>query len=228
MRTVKEKVGNDIYGVKANWKLEQRVGESAETGFRHNNRYHKYFHGYTEVRSEKPNGRYAITRVYTDDWFVQDCSEPKWILTKLGLMGLSIVVMCMYIIVMTRPGYVVNVSQIVAIPGYMSILFLLLLCASTIGFAITKRKMTWWDHHSSTIRIKTLSAICAFMLFATAVMMGTVTIATSGSAKEWWLITGVMACCACVIGINYFFKRIKFKRVVNNFVLPEGEAHRIS
>ena len=49
-------VGTDIYGVKNGWKLEQRLGDTAETGFRHDDYYHKYFHGYTELRIEKLNG----------------------------------------------------------------------------------------------------------------------------------------------------------------------------
>ena len=73
----RQKVGNDIYGVKSDWKLQQRLGETAETGFRHNDHYHKYFHGYTELRIEKPNGKYRIERYYTDDWHVQDCSDRE-------------------------------------------------------------------------------------------------------------------------------------------------------
>ena len=64
-------VGTDIYGVKNGWKLEQRLGDTAETGFRHDDYYHKYFHGYTELRIEKPNGKYKIERYYTDSWYRQ-------------------------------------------------------------------------------------------------------------------------------------------------------------
>ena len=58
----KKKTGSDIYGVKGKRPFRD---ESPETGFRHSDHYHRYFRGYTEVRTEKPNGGYRLKRFYT-------------------------------------------------------------------------------------------------------------------------------------------------------------------
>ena len=222
------KVGNDIYGVKSNWKLEQKLGDSAETGFRHNDRYHKYFHGYTEVRVEKPNGKYAIQRIYTEDWYAQDCSDNRWIANKVLVLLLAVFSFVFYIITMSLPGLEGNVSRYVAIPGFSSILLLIFLVASSIGYVFTKRKMTWWEQHSSRSRIDKLSITCGVLLSLTALLI-VVNIFTGVEqpVSELLLALRVALCAAADFVIYFLENKTTYKTIKNDAVLPEGEAHLI-
>ena len=223
-----QKVGNDIYGVKSNWKLESALGDTAETGFRHNTHYHQYFHGYTEVRVEKPNGKYAIERIYTDNWYVQKLSDSRWILTKAVMLLLSFLSAILYIFFMTRDDFAGNVSNIVAIPGFISVILLILLIASTLGFVSTKRKMTWWEQYSSSNRIDKFSLICSVMLGLTGLLIvGNCFLGVENVPKELLLAFGVLVCAFLTFAMYLINKKIDYYEEKNDVVLPEGERHLI-
>lgn len=224
----REKVGNDIYGVKSDWKLKQRLGESAETGFRHNDHYHKYFHGYTEIRIEKENGKYRIERYYTDDWYVQDVSDQKWILWKFLQLILSVFSTIGYFWLMTRPNLEGNTSRIVAIPGLTSVPLLILLLASAIGYVFTKRKMTWWEHHASTERIMRYTLITGTMLLLTGLLiLLNIFGGVENAAAECGLAFGVMGTALAPFAMYFLEKKVDYKTEKNDVILPPGEAHLI-
>lgn len=224
----REKVGNDIYGVNSDWKLRQRMGETAETGFRHNDRYHKYFHGYTEVRIEKENGKYRIERYYTDDWYVQDVSDSKWLLLKFLQLALSVFSTAGYFWLMARPDLEGNTSRLVAIPGLISVPLLILLLASTIGYVFTKRKMTWWDYHASTGRMMRYTLITGTMLLFTGVLIFVrIFGGVENAAAELKLAFGVMITALAPFIMYYMEKKTDYKTEKNDVQLPSGEAHLI-
>jgi hypothetical protein len=53
-----------------------------ESGARRSRAYHQFFQGYTEVLEEKKNGKTAIKRVYTEDFYQQSGTKAQWIARK--------------------------------------------------------------------------------------------------------------------------------------------------
>lgn len=224
----KEKVGNDIYGVKKNWKLMERAGETSETGFRHNDHYHKYFHGYTEIRIPKANGGCRIERYYTDDWYVQETSDARWAGTKILYLSLTVFILVGYFYLMTRPGLQGNTSRIVAIPGFLAVPFLVLLLASAIGYAVTKRRMTWWEHEASSKRVTRYALIAGILLLLTGVfILLNIWTGVEHTAAEVALALGVMVTAAASFAMFYLEKKMCYKTEKNEVKLPPGEAHLI-
>ena len=223
-----QKVGNDIYGVKSNWGLESRLGETAETGFRHNDRYHRYFHGYTEVKTTKPNGGYSISRIYTSEWYVEDCSDTIWFLRKLVNILLCAIASILYLFFMTREGFAGSSSYIVSIPGFFSILLFILLDTSTVAYLFTKRQMTWWEWHSSSKRLTNYPLITGIMLFVTSVTVVINCFIEKAVIKnELLLAVGIMLCGLLVLLIYMFQIKTQYTTKENITELPEGEAHLI-
>ncbi|MBO6130095.1 MAG: hypothetical protein J6P79_14565 [Pseudobutyrivibrio sp.] len=223
-----QKVGNDIYGVKSNWKLESSLGDTAETGFRHNVHYHQYFHGYTEVRVEKPNGKYSIQRIYTEDWYVQKLTKSQWLQVKVLMLILVLFAAFSYCFAMTRSGFEGNLSRIVAIPGFISVILLFLLVASTIGFVSLKRKMTWWEQYSSTNRVDKFSLFASVMLLMTAILIGlNCFFGVESVLKELLLASGVLLSALCTFLMYLINKKIDYFTEKNCAILPEGEKHLI-
>lgn len=222
-------VGTDIYGVKNGWKLEQRLGDTAETGFRHDDYYHKYFHGYTELRIEKPNGKYKIERYYTDNWYRQDCSDKKWILQKILQLGLTLISAFGYFWLMSRPDLEGNTTHLVAIPGFVSVVLLILLVASSIAYAATKRKMTWWEHYASTTRMERYTLLTGGMI----VLTGVVDVLQLFSGvrhlgAEIGLAAGILLV-GCIPFLMYYLeKKMHYITEKNDVELPPGEKHLIS
>lgn len=224
----REKVGNDIYGVKNDWKMKQRLGETAETGFRHNDHYHKYFHGYTEVRIEKENGKYRIERYYTDDWYMQDVSDRKWYAYKLLMPLLTVLSAVAYFSLMSLPGLEGNTSHIAAVPGFLAVPVFVLLFASSLGYAGTKRKMTWWEQHTSAQRIKWFSLAEAVLLLLTGLLILFMIFGgTADVAGEIMLGLGVIAAAAGPLAMYVLEHRMRYKTEKNDVKLPDGEYHVI-
>ncbi len=223
-----KKVGNDIYGVKSNWKLEARMGETAETGFRHNSRYHNYFHGYTEVRVEKPRGGYTIQRVYTEDWYVEEGSRRNWLLRKVVSFCLVVAMNVLFLFLMTRPHFSGNQSFLVSIPGFFSLPCLVLLDASTVGYLCSKRNMTWWEFVSGKKRMRLFAFLVALSQMATAAMVVINGYLTSANRKEEGILAlGIGLCSLLTWWVYGMQKRISYTRQKNETNLPEGEVHLI-
>ena len=221
--------GNDIYGVKSGWKLEQWSGETAETGFRHSDYYHKYFHGYTELRREKPDGKYIIERYYTADWYRQDCTDARWVLQKILLLGLALLSALGYFWLMSRPDLKGNTSRAVAVPGLASVVFLILLAASAVGYMSAKRKMTWWEHHISTARIRRYTILSGGMMMCTGIvaLLQSVVLGEYSEA-ELGLAFGILMI-GCIPLLMYCLeKKMHYTTEPNKVELPHGDKHLIS
>lgn len=228
MFRARSNVGNDIYGVKRDWQLQERLGESAETGFRHSDHYHQYFHGYTEVRIERPNGRYRIERYYTADWYVQDCTDRQWIGQKIAMSALGLLTVLAYVWLMTRPAYEGNTSRLAAVPGLLVVPFLVLLTGSVIGYAATGRKMTWWEHHAGTGRISRYSLIVGSLMLLTGVaMLVQVALGVANPGSEILHAIAVMATALLPFAMYLLEHRMPYTTQHNEVELPPGEPHLI-
>lgn len=227
-RKFPEKKGNDIYGVKSNLSRKFRIDDTGETGFRHSNYYHKYFHGYTEVRMAKPDGKYEIRRVYTAPWLVQDVLDERRILIRLLYLLNTVCSALLYIWLMSRPGFSGNTSRLVALPGFSALICLFLQFVSVISYVCTKRRMTWWEQYSGSAKVKNFSLATSVCLILTGVMM-LVNIAVSGAAvgKEGLLAAGVWICGGVDFIVYRVEKGMPYREEKNDVILPEGEIHQI-
>lgn len=223
-----EKIGNDIYGVKSNWKTSGKLGETAETGFRHNDHYHKYFHGYTEVRTEKSNGGYKIERVYTDNWYVKKLSDKAYYSMKVVYLCLCLFACILFCWLMSRPWFDGNYVRSVAAVELLSLLCLGLLTVSVAAYLFTKRKMTWWECYSSSRRIKRYSLAATASQVLTAVFVIVNMFQGVESVKmECMLALGVCVCAAATFMLFLLEEKALYGEEENKVTLPKGELHKI-
>lgn len=219
---------NDIYGVKQfRSNPLDPDGDVPESGFRHSDAYHRYFRGYTEIRREKPNGRYAVERYYTQPWIVSAASDRMYWLTRLLYGGLVILSWTLYLWAMCR-DLLSNRVWFVAIPGLPGVALLLLLTMVTANYIFVKRRMTLWDHESSTNRLKTVSLITGGCIALTAVMKLVSLLLFGGDpGAELLSIGGVLLAAASAAALCPLEKQMAYTTVENDTVLPEGETHEI-
>lgn len=223
-----EKVGNDIYGVKSNWKASRRLGETAETGFRHNDHYHKYFHGYTEVRTEKSGGGYKIKRIYTDNWYVKKLSDKTYYIMKAVYLCLCLFACVLFCWLMSRPYFDGNYVRAVAVVELISLLCLGLLTVSVTVYLFTKRRMTWWEYYSSSHRIKRYSLAATIGQIFTAVFIIVNMFQGVESVKrECMLAMGICVCAAATFTLFLLEEKALYEEEENRVNLPKGELHKI-
>lgn len=224
---------DNIYGISekrgksAFWGFSGET-ETPETGFRHSNYYHKYFRGYTEVRNEKPNGKYSTQRIYTAPWIVQDLSGARFVLLRILYFVLAFGSGAIYFTAMSVrvPG---NSSWYVAIPGLPTIGVLFFLAACLVAYLVRPRKMTLWDHSSGSKRLKAAALCTALIQLATALAkIIFILIEPKTHVITELLCTAGVVCSACAAYLIYHVeKRVKYREEENHVILPEGEKHEI-
>ena len=227
-----QKVGNDIYGIKGR-KFEpgdfanDRQSDSPETGFRHNDHYHRYFRGYTEVRKVKPNGRISIERIYTSPWQVLDVPEHMYWPVKMFFVLLAIITAAIYIIA-TAQATPSNSCFYVAIPGVIAVAGLVLNFAVCLIYLFTKRRMTYYDKRFSSGRLKVCSLICAIALAVTAlaklvymILNGAFTLA------EILTFLGVLVSAGVAFAENRVENGMNYREEDNTTPVPEGDTYEI-
>lgn len=220
----------DIYGVKS--KKEDplsRFGEvdAPETGRRHSDYYHKYFRGYTEIRKLNEKGRVRVERYYVRPWIVSDLPTGKYWLLRLLYAVLTAVSAGLFIVALLQrvPS---NYSMIVALPGYISILLLFLLAVVVVSYIFVPRKMTLWDHSSSTGRLKKLSLAAGIGQLLTALATVIFLLRYGFFVTETMQCVFLMAVAGLCSGAMYFVERkVPYTEIPNETKLPAGEAHEI-
>lgn len=219
---------NDIYGVKSvRTNPLEKDNDVPETGFRHSDAYHRYFRGYTEIRREKPNGRFKVERYYTQPWIVNAGTGQNYRL--LRLMYASLV--CLSWILYSR-GMCMDLGSnrawFVAIPGLPGAILLFLLSAVTISYIVTPKKMTLWQHASGTQRIKIMSLLTGGCMALAAAAKGIYLILYGGNTSGELLSIGItLAAALCAAAIWLLERGVVYSTIPNDTVLPEGEAHEI-
>lgn len=220
----------DIYGVrgkKSSPFSTKDAPDAPETGFRHSSYYHKYFQGYTEVRKLNAKGRVASERYYTRPWIVSGLSRRSYWLVRLLYALLVVASAALFITALCQeiPG---NVSLIVALPGLLSAMLLILLAASTLMYIFVERKMTLWDHSSSTKRVKVTSLLAAIGQALTALALALFALVTGEEVPRSLGCAGLILLGACCSGALFFLERkMPYQEIPNDTKLPEGEAHEI-
>ena len=219
---------NDIYGVKQiKTNPLDKDNDIPESGFRHSDAYHRHFRGYTEIRRPKPNGRYSVERYYTQPWIVNAASKQVYWLTRL--MYASLVCLSWFLYLWTMCADLdSNRSMLVAVPGLPAMILLFLLSAATVGYIFVPTRMTWWDHHSSTGRLKTLSLLTGGCMALVAVLKAVNLLRCGGNIRSELISIGiVLAAAASAFALFLLEREVVYTTVCNDTVLPEGEACEI-
>jgi len=220
----------DIYGVKSMKESPfTRKGEEEEIGSsrRHSDYYHKYFRGYTEIRKLNEKGRVRVERYYVRPWIVSALSPGKYWLLRLLYACLVLVSAVLFAVALLQriPS---NYSMVVALPGYASVLLLFLLLVSTAGYIFVPKKMTLWDHTSSTSRLKRFAlaaGICQMLTALTTIgylLYGRVFVSETLLSIFLMVVTAV-----CSAAIYFVERKVPYTEIPNETKLPAGEAHEI-
>ncbi len=219
---------DDIYGVKQiKTNPLDKDNDVAETGFRHSDAYHRYFRGYTEIRVPGEMGRFSILRYYTQPWIVSTASKKDY-LCKRVLVGMLLVLSWIAYIYGMCMDVGSNRWPVAAIPGLTAVILLVIFSAVAIFYLFAPRKMTLWQHESTSNRLKK-------MALTTGGCMG-----LAAAAKLVYMLTmprqrameltsiGITAVAAIgTICIYMLERRTVYTTVPNDTVLPEGETHEI-
>ncbi len=202
--------------------------DAPESGIRHSGSYHKYFRGYTEVLTDRGNGKQKITRVYTAPWVVQNVSDQLYWGYRIFYGILVLLSMLLYIWVMCLPDLNGNHQVFVAIFG-MPAMILLVLCAAVTAFYIfTPRKMTAWDHESSSGRLKKMALATSILLWLTAAaIVVNIFLGVDSVLRELGCAVSVAVSGAAAFAIFYMERHMDYKEIPNDTPLPEGEAYEI-
>lgn len=139
-----------------------------ETGFRHRNYYHKHFQGYTEVRRVNAKGRIISERHYTAPWQHHCLTDKQWVLIKAAYVLGALLTTALYLwaLIQRVPS---NSAALVAAPGFLSGLLLVLLWMAMFTYVSAPRKMTLWEYRSGKSKVELFTRLVAAAILATVV-----------------------------------------------------------
>lgn len=139
-----------------------------DTGFRHRNYYHKNFMGYTEIRRVNQNGRIVIERCYTAPWQHHCLSDKQWVLTKVAYVLGVLLTTALYLwaLIQRVPS---NSAVLVAAPGFLSGLLVVLLWMAVFTYVSAPRKMTLWEYRSGKSKVELFTRLAAAGILLTVV-----------------------------------------------------------
>lgn len=220
----------DIYGVKSKKESPFSTKDNPDTpenGFRHSRTYHKYFRGYTEVRKVNAKGHVVTERYYTKPWIVSGLSRRNYWLVRLLYAFLTAVSVVLFITALCQdiPG---NRSWIVALPGCPSAVLLFLLAVVTVLYISVPRRMTLWDHASSTKRLKVMALAAGIGEGVTAVALGVFALCTKEQIGKSLGCAGMLLLAAvCAAALFFLERRMPYKEIPNDAKSPKGETFEI-
>lgn len=217
----------DIYGVRRGERFQYRLPDAPETGFRHSDYYHKYFRGYTEIRNKNAKGKVTIQRFYTQPWIVSGLSGRDYWLCRLLYGGLAIGSAALYVWAMCQDIPATR-SAIVALPGLPGVILLFLQAAVTLFYIAAPRRMTLWDHASTSKRLRIVSCITAGVQALAALLLAGYALFTGVRVGKSLISAGVVLLCAGLsICLFLLERKMPYTEMPNDTDLPEGEALEI-
>lgn len=219
---------DDIYGVKRiRTNPLEKDNDVTESGFRHSDAYHRYFRGYTEIRRAKANGRFSVERYYTQPWIVNAASGQNYWLTRVVYASFVFVSWYLYVWGMCM-DLGSNRAWFVALPGLPAVILLVLLSIVTLLYICVPKKMTLWQHASSTKRLKTVSLLTGGCMALAGAAKGAYLILYGGNVGGELLSLGMTLAAAAAAAALYAVEReVVYTTIPNETFLPEGEAHEI-
>lgn len=217
----------DIYGVRRWDRITYRLPDAPETGFRHSDYYHKYFRGYTEIRRKNAKGRVKVERYYTQPWIVSGLSGKAYWLCRLLYACLVAASGILYVWAMCQDIPATR-SVAVVLPGFPGMLLLILLAAVIFFYITAPKRMTLWDHASTSKRLRWMAVATAGVQALTALTLAGYTLVTGAQVGKSLICAGVILLSAGLSGSLFLLERnMPYSESPNDTKLPEGEAHEI-
>lgn len=225
----------NIYGNRgknAGDRAEANYFGDSEGKLRHSKYYHDYFRGYTEVRIAQPENRfkpYKIERIYTAPWVEADLAPRTYFGRCCAYVLLAALCVLLFVTALTDRAVAGNYSPIVAVPGFLSTVALLLLVICTGAYLLRPKRMTLYEYTSSTEHLQYASFASGVLCGLTALAsLGYLPFADTGSVGHALLaVVELAAAAAAALSVWVLERKMDYKEIENNTPLPQGEAHRI-
>lgn len=216
----------DIYGVRSKKPEGYRLPDSP-TKRSYSRNYHNYFRGYTEIRRTNEKGRVVIERYYTKPWIVSGLSTVNYWLVRLLYALLTAISIVLFFKAMYQ-DIPANHHWVVALPGMPTVTILFLQAIFCFLYIVVAKKMTLWDHSSSTKRLKVITLISSITQGLTALALAGFALVT-GQEVFRTLICALASLIAAVCSVTIFFveRKMPYTEIPNDTKLPAGEAHEI-
>ena len=199
-----------------------------ETGFRHRNYYHKHFMGYTEVRRVNSKGRVISERHYTAPWQRHCLTDRQWVLTKAAyVLGVLIsTALFLWALIQRVPS---NSAAIAAAPGFISVLFLVLLWMAVFAYVSAPRKMTLWEYRSGKSKIELFTRLFAAGAIVTTVAKIVFICAWMDFSWEGEIAGLVVLLLSAVPPVLIFLaeRKMKYEELENKALVNEEERYDI-
>lgn len=226
---------DNIYGNKGKSAAERAEAEyfgDSEGKLRHSKYYHDYFRGYTEVRTENPGNRYKpykIQRIYTAPWIVVDLDPGVYFSYCFCYALLALLCAVFFITALTDRAVAGNYSPIVAVPGFLSVVAVLLFAIHTVTYLLRPKKMTLYEYSSSTGWLKATSLAAGILCgFTALISLGYLLFTGTGGVGRSLLTVGkLFGASISALGVWFLERKMSYMEKENNTKLPKGEAHRI-
>ncbi len=225
----------NLYGVKGTDEIDEAnkryFGDSSES-IQHSRYYHRYFEGYTEVRTPNPDNKYKpyrIQRIYTAPYTVADMDGHMYRVYMIFYGLLTLAALLLYVSALTDRAVSINMNKLAALTVMVTLVPLFLLTACLIAYYLRPKRMKCFDYRTSTGRLKGTAAASSAGCLLTVVIF-CVYLCAAGSmdlkAEIFYIVRLIMASAAC-LAVFLLERRMAYKQIPNDVKLPEGEYHRI-
>lgn len=220
--------GNDIYGVKGRgdsfYDLENKSDiYDKNAGVNRSGFYHSYWRGWTEVRVNRIGKPYSIERVYTAPWIQQDLSTRDYVLVRILYGFLIALSIALFALAMTqRVGS--NFCWYVALFGMPSTILFFAVLWIFVGYAKAPRKMTLYEHKSTSVYLKRICLAFFIGLCATALATVLYALLNPGDEPLKQLLNVLLDLLAagCVFTVFLLEKKMKYIDIPNTNKPPAG------
>lgn len=221
--------GNDIYGVRGKNRISWNDAEGnldhldKNMGVNRSGFYHSYWRGWSEVRIERPGKPYKIERVYTAPWIRQDLSTRDYVLVRI-LYGLLLVLSTvLFAFAMTR-RVGSNYCWYVALFGFPATILLFVVFWMFVVYVKAPRKMTLYEHRSSSSYLKFFALLISIFFAATAIATVVYTILNPADQPVQQLLNAGLDLIAAAGTFVVFWleKKMKYVDIPNENKTPPG------
>lgn len=221
--------GNDIYGVRGKNRISWNDAEGnldhldKNMGVNRSGFYHSYWRGWSEIRIDRPGKPYKIERVYTAPWIRQDLSTRNYVLIRLLYGVLIALSFALFAIAMTqRVGS--NSCWYVALFGLPSTILMFVVAWMFVSYAKAPRKMTLYEHRSTSTYLKVICLIFSIGLAATALSTVLYTLLNLGDEPLKQLLNVLLDLLAagCTFTVFVVERKVKYVDIPNENKTPPG------
>lgn len=198
----------------------------------HSRYYHRYYEGYTEVRTENPGNKYVpykTQRIYTAPYTVVDVQAPVYLFYKFAYAVLFVLAGMLYLSAMTDGEIPVNASKLAGVTVMVTLVPLFVLLVSLVGYYFRPKKMKLYDYRTSTRKLKysAVASAAGCMVTVVAVLIYFAIMGFTTVAAEILYMLKLAGAAASCMGIYLMERELHYKQVENDVVLPKGEYHLI-